>query len=192
VRELNASTIDLPFQCAISPTERIRVHGPCQAWTSSPINRLTLRKSGDCYLAEGRRGLTVTEHTREPPLRWRSSFRLDGKLRTTCTPRNDGSATGYRSESEPPGSCALFLRNGRGTHVVLLPRMNASFRVDRPPEIFLLVWSRLEPRQAAARLEAWALDDLRREALDSGDPDVLHDWAETVGPIDEVELGVGD
>jgi hypothetical protein len=76
--------------------------------------------------------------------------------------------------------------------LVSLSGMNASFRVAGRPPIRLLARPRRELPEAAARLQAWALDDLRREALDTGDPDVLRDWAETVGPIDEVELGTGD
>lgn len=47
-------------------------------------------------------------------------------------------------------------------------------------------------RSVAAQLEAWALDDYRRRALADGDPDLLRDWAEAAGDIDDDELGVGD
>jgi hypothetical protein len=46
--------------------------------------------------------------------------------------------------------------------------------------------------QASLRLLDWALDEMRREALDTGDPSVLRAWAEAAGTLDEVELGAGD
>jgi hypothetical protein len=58
----------------------------------------------------------------------------------------------------------------------------------------ILVRDRTEPfiAQAGARLGDWALESIRREAIDTGDPAALRAWADSAGPIDEAELGVGD
>jgi hypothetical protein len=46
--------------------------------------------------------------------------------------------------------------------------------------------------QAGLRLLEWALDEMRREALETGDPAALRAWAESAGSVDDDELGVGD
>jgi hypothetical protein len=46
--------------------------------------------------------------------------------------------------------------------------------------------------QVGLRLLDWALEQMRREALESGDPAALRAWAESAGTVDDDELGVGD
>jgi hypothetical protein len=69
-------------------------------------------------------------------------------------------------------------------HRPRLPHRIQPFFVRNPTEPFFA--------QAGQRLLDWALDEMRREAVDTGDPAVLRAWAESAGTVDDDELGVGD
>jgi hypothetical protein len=58
--------------------------------------------------------------------------------------------------------------------------------------VFVRNWTEEFRAHAGLRLLEWALDEMRREALETGDPAALRAWAESAGRVDDDELGVGD